>query len=120
MSIRSNVGKCLKVLDGITGSASTKYAINQRIGEYAEVIDFKIDNKNKKIMASVLLKGESHPIEVTIDGYEIIKDDSSASLLIKDASSDKEWLNAVLKSFVIGKSWNIPVDKIDFLDGFIG
>lgn len=116
----SVLSRLAKGLDHLTGSASTKVAINQLIGEYGKMIELRIDNKNKTVIASVLLKGESSPIEVRIDKYEIIKNDSSASVLVKDASSDKAWLNAVLKNFVIGKSFDVPADKIDFIDDFLG
>ena len=117
MSIFSKVAKGL---DRLTGSASTTFAINLLIGEYGKMIELRIDNKNQKVIASVVLKGESSPIEVRIDKYEIIKKDSSASVLVKDASSDKAWVDAVLKNFVIGKSFDVPADKIDFLDNFLG
>lgn len=66
-------GKIIKSLDQLTGSAGIKLFINRQYGEYGKMIELKIDNKNKKVIASVLLKGESSPIEVRIDNYEIIR-----------------------------------------------
>ena len=117
MSLRSKVAK---IADSLTGSYSTRVAINRYMGEYGKMITLTIDNKNNKVIASVLLNGESSPMEVRIDGYEIIKNDSSASVLVKDASSDRAWLSAILKKYVVGKSWEVPADKIDFLDDFLG
>ena len=106
MSIKS---KLAKGLDWLTDSASTRLYINHMfIGEYGTMIELKIDNKKRKVTASVLLNGESSPIQICIDGYEIDKTDSSASVLVKNATSDRAWLDAVLKHFVIGKPFNVP------------
>ena len=117
MSIRSKVAK---LLDHLTDSATTTAVINQYIGEYGKVIDLTIDNTNKKATVSVLLKGESSPIAVRVDEYEILRNDSSTSVRIKHASCDRPWLDAVLQRFVVGKSWDVPADKLDLLDDFLG
>lgn len=112
--------KIVKGLDRLTGSASTKFILNRLIGEYGKMIELTLDTKNKKIIASALLKGENVPIKVIIDKYEIIKKNSASSIVVKEASSDKAWLNAILKSFIVGKSWDIPTDRVDFIDDFLG
>ena len=101
------------VLDRLTGSASTKLAINSRIGEYGKMLELMIDNKTKKVTVSVLLKNEESPIKVTVDKYEFVKSDSRASVVIKEASSDKAWLDAVLKNFVVGRPFAIPSKTVD-------
>ena len=112
--------KTMGKIDRYVGNPLTKYAFNKLMKECGKVINLMIDNTNKKVDVSILLKGENTPIEVRIDGYEIIKNGSSASVLIKEASSDKEWVNAVLKNFVVGKSFDVPSDKIDLLNDFLG
>ena len=117
MSGRSKAGK---FLDRLTGSASTKYLINQSIKEFGQLVELKIDNRSKSVTVSILLNGESLPMKLRIDEYEIIRDNSSAGILIKDASSDKPWLNSIIKKFVIGKALKVPADRIDYLDDLLG
>ena len=117
MSGRSKTGK---FLDRLTGSASTKYLINQSIKEIGQLLELKIDNRGKTVTASILLNGENLPLNLRIDEYEIIRDNSSAGILIRDASSDKPWLNSILKKFIIDKALKVPVDRIDFLDDLLG
>ena len=34
--------------------------------------------------------------------------------------SDQPWLEKGLQKFVVGKSFEIPEDKVDLVDGFLG
>ena len=120
MSFLKNITKMIKTADKLTGSASTKFLINQMIGEYGKMININIDHKTKSITASVLLKGESKPIEVKINKYKIIKEGSTARIIVEDANSDRAWINALLQNFVVGKSIKVPADKIMLLDDFLG
>jgi hypothetical protein len=112
--------KVAKGLHRFTDSVSTKYFINKRIGEYGQVVELKIDSKNKSVYASVQLKGENSPIKLEVENYEITKSDLSTSVLIRDVSSDKPWLDAVVKNFLVGKPIDVPVGMIKYLDGFLG
>ena len=112
--------KIKKMAAQASGASGAKVIINRLISEYGKVCDLEV-NKNKcSIIASILLEGENDPIKVTIEKYEIIKTDTSTSVMIKSASSDKAWLNTGIKNFLIGKSWDIPPKAIPFLDGLIG
>ncbi|MCK5248646.1 MAG: hypothetical protein KAJ98_01685 [Spirochaetaceae bacterium] len=117
MSGRSKAGK---FLDRLTGSASTKYLINQSIKEFGQLVELKIDNRGKTVTATIILNGETLPMNLRIDEYEIIRDNSSAGMLIRDASSDKPWLNSIIKKFIIGKALKVPADRIDYLEDFLG
>lgn len=64
MSLKSKVSKLFHI---ISKSATTRVGINWVIGEYGRIIQLKIDNKNKAMLASVLLKEESLPIEIRIN-----------------------------------------------------
>jgi hypothetical protein len=112
--------KVARGFDWFTGSFTTIYVINCLIKEYGTMVELKIDNKKKCIIASILLKGEDSPIGIRVGKYEIIKNGSSRSVIVKDAGSDKAWLNAVLKNFVIGQAFDVPTKGIDFLNDFLG
>ncbi len=117
MSGRSKTGK---LLDHLTGSASTKFLLNQLIGEYGRLSEFRIDRINKTISASLQLNGENQLIDLYIKEYAIVITDSSTSLLIKDAESGRPWLNAVLRNFVINRHWVVPEDKAAFFSDLLG
>jgi len=116
----SILSKVAKGLNYVTGSASTKFAINRLIEDYGKIIELAIDGRNKKVIISILLRGETLPIEVRIDEYEIIKTDLSTSVIVKNASSDKVWLNAILKNVIVGKPWDVKNKGADFLNDILG
>ncbi len=121
MSILSKLAKFASVVDHfITDGVFTRKLINARIKEYGEMIEFKIDNKGRKISAEVLLKGEASPIKINVDEYELIKDEGSSKIIIKDAGSGREWIDAALRNFVVGKSFKLPEKSIDYINEFLG
>ena len=112
MSLKSKTGK---YLDRLTGSGSTKFIINQVIRDYGQLTEFRINQQDKIISAAILLTGEDRPIKVTIRKYSLAVKDNSTSLLIEDAESDRPWLTAILKKYVINRPWTIPEEGAEFL-----
>ena len=112
--------KMKKMAAQVSGASGAKVVINKLISEYGKVCDLEINKAEHSIIASVLLDGESTPIAVKIEEYEIIKTEAGTSVVVKSASSDKAWLNTGIKNFLIGKAWNIPEKATPFLDGLIG
>lgn len=112
----SFVSKVIKSMDSLTNSGSTKMALNGILENYCELTDLTLNGKDKKIYASVKLKGESSVVNVKIERYKISNKDSNPNIVIHEAKSDKEWLNAILNDFVIGKTFNIPKDKFNLVE----
>ena len=121
MSILSKVSSFIHKTDqNLLGGRGTRFAINKVISEYGEVIELNIDSKSRIVLLVILLKGEDSPIELKINGYEVIKQDDGSSILkIIDASSSKEWVNALLVNFANGQDIEVPADKADFLHDFL-
>jgi len=115
----SGKAKAGKILDRLTGSASTKYLINQFIKEYGHLTELRINRSAKSITATLLLSGESRPIDIYIEKYAVIKNGSSTRFIIRKAESQKPWLDAILNKLVIGRSWLIPEDKAPFILDFL-
>jgi len=113
-------GKAGKLIDRLTGSASTKYVINQFIKDYGKLTALRIDSRKKSISATILLNGENSSIDLKIREYVVIRENASVSLLIRDAATNRPWLNAVLEKHIIGRPWIIPGDKALLLADFLG
>lgn len=114
------MGRFAMSLDQKTGHVGTKLILNNVISEYGKVVDLNIDTKSKCIDATLLLHGENEPMSARIDEYEVTKTNSSAAFLVKAASSERAWLDAVLKNCIVGRSWNVPAKAIPHLDDFLG
>ena len=60
------------------------------------------------IRLEVLLKGETEPIAITIDEYQLTNVAGAEFILINKASASREWINALLQDFAIGKTIPLP------------
>ena len=88
-------------------SAAIKSWLAKELADYGEVIDFKINSRDRSAELHVLLKGEREKLAVHIDEYEIINVDKDY-IVVKRARASREWVNAVLRNFVLGQRHPIP------------
>lgn len=80
----------------------------QWVEPYGRMLNLSIDSRNKKIRVEVIPKGETDPLTVTIEEYEVTTIDGAPALLVKRTSSTREWVDAVLKDFATGKTIRLP------------
>ena len=83
-------------------------AVAHRLQPYGRMLNLSIDSKTKRIRLEVLLKGETQPVTLTIDEYELTTAAGADFILIKKASASREWIDALLQDFAIGKRIPLP------------
>ena len=120
MSILSKIAKFAKCVDDrLNNGRGLCWVVNRKIEEYGEVLDIKLDNKDKTIKVKVLLKGESEVIEVAVDEYEIVRNDAETLIRVASASSDRPWLDAALRNFVVDRNFRVPEKTVGYLEDFL-
>ena len=73
------------------------------------MINLAIDSKNSKIRIEVLPKGETEPIAITVDEYQLATQSNGApALVIRKIGASREWMDALLKDFATGKTIPLP------------
>jgi hypothetical protein len=80
----------------------------REMADYGEVLDFKIDSRARTAELHVMLKGERERLTVNIDGYEMVSEGGADYIVVKRAHASREWVNAVIRNFLIGKKQKIP------------
>ena len=80
----------------------------REMADYGEVLDFNINTTKRSAELHVLLKGEREKLTVSIEDYEITTVGSDDYAVVKRAHASREWVNAVLRNFVINKRHKIP------------
>lgn len=78
-----------------------KKFVNNNIKEYGEMVDLRIDSKNKNIELVILLKGEKENIIVKVDKYEVIKKDDSSYIKFKNIAASREWITVLINNVLI-------------------
>jgi hypothetical protein len=94
--------------------------VNPRIRNYGEIQELNIDKKNKAIFLKLQLKGEPAPVELRIENYDILNSDDATKFVVRKASSDREWLDALLRDFVVGRENPVPAEYASYLRDFLG
>ena len=80
----------------------------KEMSDYGEVLDFSINSGQRKAELHVLLKGEHERLTVRIEDYEITTHAHEDFIVVRRAHASREWVNAVLRNFVINKRHKIP------------
>ncbi|UZR28015.1 hypothetical protein [Methylococcus mesophilus] len=73
----------------------------------AELTYFAFDIETRKAYVAINLAGESETIEVWLENFYIVGDESSHQFVIQQARSNRLWLNNLLAQ-VTGRAWKIP------------
>jgi hypothetical protein len=89
-------------------AAAIRAWLSREVADYGEVLDFKMNSRERSAELHILLKGESLPLTVWIDEYEVTQSAGEDYIRVLRARASREWLNAVLKNFVIGQRHAIP------------
>jgi hypothetical protein len=88
-------------------SVAIKQWLAREMADYGEVLDFAINSRTRSAELHVLLKGDRERLAVHIDEYEIIPG-ARDYITVRRARASREWVNAVLRNFVINKPHQIP------------
>jgi hypothetical protein len=83
-------------------------ALQQRLERYGRVMELRIDTRQSAAFLKLHLKGELEPVSVTIDAYEIQRDNDQTCVVLKQASASREWLSLVIQEMVIQRPFPIP------------
>ena len=83
-------------------------AVAHRLQPYGRMLNLSIDSKTKRIRLELLLKGETEPVTITIDEYQVTNSAGADFIVINKASASREWINALLQDFALGKKVPLP------------
>lgn len=79
------------------------------------MLNLKLDSSQKTAQCEVLLKGETEPIAIVLQQYEIVAEPSGTFIIIRKAAASREWLTVVLENFVCRKKIPVPEKYVHVL-----
>jgi hypothetical protein len=65
---------------------------NRLMKGVGHIQELHIDTTERSCSGAVLLAGEREPIEVNVGKYEVLEEDSRATLQLRDVTCSKEWM----------------------------
>lgn len=84
--------------DAIASKAAQTF-INQRIARYGEVRSLKLDSRNKTGEVVCTLLGETEPIMVRVEHYEVRERGGQSFVKVGRCSCNRTWLQNLLTDF---------------------
>lgn len=93
--------------DGAMGIA-LKHYINDKLGEYGEVLDCNVDSEHARISIRALLKGDREPTNASIERYELSREGEAVYATLRTFSSSRAWLTLLLGKLFEGKRYKLP------------
>ena len=95
------------VKDGALAMALRAY-VNDRLGDYGEVIDCSIDSKAAVVKAKALLKGEREAVTATVERYTLEVVGNDHYIILHKFSSSRAWLTLLLNKLFTGNRYKLP------------
>jgi hypothetical protein len=93
--------------DTVTAWGARQY-FNGRYYSLGHMTTLQIDSTNKKASLALELRGETEPLHVTIDRYELTTAGGQTFIEIKKFSTSREWINVVAAAFLKGRKFEVP------------
>jgi hypothetical protein len=88
--------------------AALKTLVNHEMKEFGVVRELAIDTGQKTIRVELDLRGEPSPILINVASYELSEKNGAICVAFQNVNAAREWITAVLKKYVVGKSFPLP------------
>jgi hypothetical protein len=96
------------LLPGSAREWAARQYFNHKYPYFGAMTTLQIDSANKKATLDLELKGETQPLHVTIDRYELTTIGEKTFLEIKELTTSREWINVLAGKFLKGKKIEAP------------
>ena len=98
----------------LANSKIIKNGLNIFIRDFGEIHDLRIDTRAKTISLELSLKGEVQIVGVQILDYKFSQDREKTEYYFEvlDIQANRYWIDAILKSFIIGKKFKVPAEMV--------
>lgn len=93
--------------DAIASQTARRYA-NGLISRYGEVQELKIDSRGKSVEVVLALLGETAPVRVRIDRYQIETIEGKSYLTLLAATCSRPWLQNLFEDHARGQRREVP------------
>ena len=109
MSLLTSVIDTLRPLlpDSAAVWAVRRY-FNHRYEPIGQMTTLQIDAAKKSATFEFELKGETQPLRVSINRYEVTTAGDKTILEIKEFETSREWINYVAREFLRGRKFEVP------------
>jgi hypothetical protein len=80
------------------------------------MLNLKVDSETKSLSMELMLKGEFEQLKVAIGKYSIIEEDDKLFLKIEELSTNREWLNIIIDTYLKENKIELPKKYASLLE----
>jgi|GEM_PF-490427 hypothetical protein len=86
------------------------------VSRYGTLCDITLDSLDRKIEIEVLLEGESIPIRISINRFDIVFEGGEARVIFRDIAVSRAWMKTLAEDILEGRALKIPRKYAKLLD----
>ena|SRR5689334_2826132 len=94
--------------DRLLASFALPMLNNSWLKPYGQATDLKLNSSGKSLEVTVQLRGESTPIRVEVQEYELTEEQGKMFVIIKQIATSREWMTQLARNFLVGKQLEVP------------
>ncbi|HEY0974238.1 MAG TPA: hypothetical protein VGE57_07075 [Solimonas sp.] len=102
------LGRVAKSVKNSAIAAALRAYVNDKFGEYGEVMDCSVDTEQNRLTVLAKLKGERDTVSATLERYEILREGDKVFIKLHGFSSSRAWLTLLLNKLLSGKRYPLP------------
>ena len=87
---------------------SAREYFNHRFHSFGTMTTLHIDSAKRIASVDLELKGETQPLHITIDRYEMTKASGKTFVEIQEITTSREWLTLLAQQMLKGKKFEVP------------
>lgn len=91
----------------------------QAVSRYGTLRDITLDSLDRRIEIEVLLKGESSPIRISINRFDIVFEGEEASVVFRDIAVSREWMKTLAEDILKDRPLKMPLKYAKLLDKIV-
>jgi len=91
-----------------TLSRGLALALENRIRPYGRLLDLRLDTRDKQLALEILLYGETEPLQVRIENYEVREEAGHWYLAAEEIHTSREWIETLAREYISGRPIEIP------------
>jgi hypothetical protein len=108
MPVQSRLKRLFNKTKDVAVSVAGQTLASHLLSNYGKVKAFSIDAERKTIAFEIELKGETEATKISIEKYELLREESGTSIIVRNVTTSKEWLTALLKDHIVDLPIRLP------------
>lgn len=94
--------------------------LNELLQEVGSVETLLIDTTEHTIQVSLQLEGESDSLRCDVKSYKILAEGEKRYLLLGETTASKQWIEILVRKFLVGKRINLPAEYGELVERLLG